>query len=158
MTPRDPITGPADEDELLLRLDRESAQKTERVRALLLAEGRPDLVADLVARLRDIRLGLDAARNCWHSISSAQRRVLLLLAEGRVLVRPPHSRTRCHAIGPPHALGDVCSIATARALCKHELLACDGVLLDPERRMVLTERGRFVVRHGPTEAAERLGR
>ena len=52
------------------------------------------------------------------------------------------------ARGEPHALGNVCSLATARALCAHELLACDGTTFDPELRFVLTERGRFVLAKG----------
>lgn len=138
------------EEDLLLRLDRESAQKTQRVREFLIAEGRPDLARDLDDKLRDIRLGVDRARSVWHSISPAQRRVLLLLNEGRYLRRPPHSRTRCYAFGEPFAMGDVCSIRTARALCSRELLAPDGTLLDPEAKMVITEAGRFVVAHGQT--------
>ena len=83
--------------------------------------------------------------------TSALRCVLTLLAEGRVLRREPYSRTRFGAYGPPaDAAGVVCGLPTVRALCARELLACDGTATDPERKIVLTERGAFVVKSGTT--------
>lgn len=140
------------EDDVLQEIERESQARSARVKALLIAEGRQDLADELDTKLRDIRLGVDGAQSAWHSISAPQRRVLSALAEGRTLVRAPASKTRYGAIGLPDAIADLCSVATVRALCSRELLAPDGGAFDPERRIVLTERGRFVVRHGPLEA------
>lgn len=140
------------DDELLLRLDRESHRRTERVRVVLLEAGRPDLVVELDTKLREIRTGVAGARSTWHSISPAQRRVLQLLSSGRWLVRQKHSKTRYDAHGEPHAEGNVCSLATFRNLTTRDLLACDGTAFDPELRGVLTEHGRFVLVHGPLPA------
>ncbi len=136
------------DDDILLALDREARRSNERVRAMLMEMGRPDLVKELDARLRDIRLGLDSARSCWHSISPAQRRVLKIMEPGRYLARSRGSRTRYNAYGEPHAESNVCGLATLRALCAHELCHVDGGATDPERKFVLTERGRFVLKHG----------
>jgi hypothetical protein len=133
--------------DLLAELDRESERRTARVREMLLNAGRPDLVTDLECRLRDVRLGLDSARNCWHSISTCQRRILTIMGTGRWLSRSGGSRTRYDAIGEPHAIANVCGLATARALCAHELCHVDGGATDPERKIILTERGRFVLAH-----------
>ena len=140
-----------DTDRLLIELERESERRSRTLRNMLYAEGRPDLVAEFDKNMRDLRLGVTGARNAWHSITPAQRRVLSLLAEGRVLRREPWSRTRFGAYGPPaDAAGVVCGLPTVRALCARELLACDGTATDPERKIVLTERGAFVVKSGTT--------
>src|SRR4051812_29395831 len=70
-------------EDMVAWADARMAEDNERVRAVLMAEGRADLVAELDAKLRDIRLGLDRARATWTSISEAQRRVLTLLKDGR---------------------------------------------------------------------------
>lgn len=136
-----------DVEKLLLKLEREDQERTAAVRQMLIDEGRQDLADDLDRRLRDVRLGLDFARNCWHSISPAQRRVLELMETGRRLIRDP-ARPVYHAIGAPHRFSDCCRLPTARALCAHELIVCDGTATDPEARFVLSERGRFVLQHG----------
>lgn len=138
------------EDDIRQALDLDSMEKIEHVRRICRESGRLDVLADFDANMRDLKSGVQGARSAWHSISAAQRRVLLIMETGRCLVRPPHSRTRCYAIGAPHALRDVCSIATARALCARALIACDGTVFDPEAKFVLTERGRFVLAHGRT--------
>lgn len=43
---------------------------------------------------------------------------------------------------------------TVRNLAARELVAWDGTAFDPEARAVLSERGRFVVRHGQAEASD----
>jgi hypothetical protein len=139
--------------ELLQRLDEQSARQNERVRQMLFDAGRPDLVADLDAKLKDIRTGIDGARRTWHSISPAQRRILTTLATGRSLRRSPGSRTRYDAYGEPHAIRNVCGLPTVRNLCQRELLHVNGGALDPEREIILTERGRFVLARGSTQTA-----
>lgn len=134
------------DDELLLRLDRESQARTERVIALLREEGREDLVTDLEQRLRDIRLGTDSARNCWHSISPAQRRTLEVMEPGRRLVRRSYQKNRYDAHGQPFAMSDVCGAPTVGALLAHDLIAHDQTTKG--FHLSLTERGRFVLAHG----------
>jgi len=137
------------EEEVLHRLEAESPQQTERVRAMLHEEGRPDLVEDLDQRLRENRLGITGARATWHALTEPQRRVLLILLEGqRRLVRQAHSKHFFDAIGGPHAVARVAGLPTIRNLIAPELLAPDGGAFDPEAAAVLTERARFVVQHG----------
>ena len=125
-------------------------------RVWLEKEAGPEALARHDARLRDLDLGITGARGTWHALSAAQRRVLELMMDGRTLVRAPASRTRYGMIGMPHAIRDVCGLPTVRNLAARELLAWDGGAFDPEARAVLTERGRFVFRHGrhpdPTDA------
>jgi hypothetical protein len=136
------------EDDVLLAIERQSRQRTEAVKALLLHQGRPDLVVELEASLRDVRTGVSSARSVWHSISEAQRRTLGRLRDGASLVR---RGAKYDAVGGrTDAVAAVCDIRTARALCAHELLACDGSTFDPEARFALTERGRFVLSLTPT--------
>lgn len=131
------------DDAFLIRLDRESARQTEAVRKMLRDAGRDDLVADLDAKLRDIRLGLDSARAAWSALSSAQRRVMEIMETGRYLVRAHASRTRFEAHGEPHAIANVCGDATVRNLMHRDLVGWEA-----GRKIVLTERGRFVLKHG----------
>jgi hypothetical protein len=138
-------------DDILQQIERDSRERHERVRQLILSEGRPDLLAELDGQMRRIHLGLDGAGSTWQSISNAQRKVLLLMAEGRHLRRAPSSRTRYDAIGEPHAISNVCGLPTVRNLCARELCHVDGGAMDPERKIVLTERGTFVVKHGPSQ-------
>lgn len=129
-------------------LDAKFARQREDMRQLLYAEGRPDLVEEFDRKMREIDTGINGARNCWHSISEAQRRVLNLAATGRWLVRSPGTNHFYDAHGEPHALSRVAGLKTVRNLCARELLAYDGGAIDPERKMVITERGLFVVKHG----------
>jgi hypothetical protein len=138
----------SDEDELLMRLYRDSKASTERVIAVLREAGREDLVAELEGKLRDVRLGLDSARSCWHSISPPQRRVLEAMEPGRRLVRRSYQQTRYDAQGEPFAMADVCGGPTVSALLAHGLIAHDQT--PKGYHLVLTERGRFVLAHGRT--------
>lgn len=142
------------EDELLQRLERESREGSERLRAMLREMGRDDLLADYDRDMRDIRLGVTMARSCWHSISPKQRFVLKRMGEGRSLRRMAGSRTRYDAIGSgrggPDAMREICDFRTARKLAAHELIHVAGGALDPEAVFVITERGSFVLAHGAT--------
>jgi len=62
-----------------------------------------------------------------------------------------------NAMGGPHAELVGAGIKTMRALCAHGLVHVDGGATDPERKFVLTERGRFVLEAweaGMSEASE----
>lgn len=141
-------------DDILQQIERDSRARHEGVRQLLLSEGRPDLLAGLDNQMRRIALGLDGAGRTWQSISEKQRQVLSIMATGRKLRRScsgKPSRPRYDAYGEPHAISDVCDIRTVRNLCARELCHVDGGALDPEKVIVLTERGAFVVKHGPSQ-------
>ena len=97
----------------------------------------------------DLRLGITGARSTWHSISSAQRLALQHTADvGGKLVRSP--LRPCYIgvrlLPQPSRL---IRVLTIRNLCARELLAWDGGILDPESAAVITERGLFVLAHGP---------
>ncbi len=105
------------------------------------------------ARLRDLDTGITAARNAWHSISTAQQQVLtkaLRVRSGRIVRRSIKPSVYVHDGG--NVL--LCRVSTIRNLCAHELLAWDGGAFDPEQAAVITERGRFVATQG-REAWER---
>jgi hypothetical protein len=140
------------EDDVFLAIERQSRARAESVRKLLRGEGRNDLVRDLDDKLREIESGVDGAKAVWHSISSAQRRVLELLAEGRRAVRAAWSRTQYNAPGTPHMVSPLCGLPTLRALSARDLVAPDGGAFDPERAFVLTDRARFVLAHGKPAA------
>ncbi len=102
-------------------------------------------------RRRDLDLGLTGARNCWHSLSPAQRRVLEALEPGRELVRLRCPRSGYAAVAARSALDSIkriCRLPTVRNLASRSLLDWDGGALDPEARAVLSDRGRFVLAHG----------
>lgn len=139
-----------EQERLLAALDAESERRTQAVRDMLLESGRPDLVEELDARLRDVRLGFCSAQGTWHALSAAQRRVLQAMGEGRRLVRRHAPSTRYDAVGGrADAIADLCRVATVRNLASRELVAWEGGAFDPEAKAVLTERGRFILRYGP---------
>lgn len=146
-----------DYDPILHRMEAESAAKSEAVRQMIIEAGRPDVLAQYDEAMRLNRLGITGARATWHSISAAQRRVLTFMGESkRRLVRSAGTRHFYDAHGEPHAVGRVTGILTVRNLCSRELLAWDGGAFEPERAAVLTERGRFVLAHGPMPNGERF--
>lgn len=134
------------EDEILQIIESDMRRQRERVRAMILQNGGKDALADFDRQMRDLDLGVTGARAKWHSLSDKQRRTMQALRVGAALVRIPNTTGYCvNSIGH---LGKVCSLPTARALSRHELIAPDGGAFDPESRFVLTERGRFVFAHG----------
>lgn len=137
-----------DSDELLQRLDRDSTKTTEAVKAMLMEAGRPDLAADLERKLRDIRLGIDGAQRTWAALSTPQTNAMKIMAEGRKLHREPHS-TWYVGIGRPAACGRVCRQPTIRNLIARELVDLEGGAFDPEAIVMLSDKGRFVLKHGP---------
>lgn len=139
----------SDYDPLLHRLEAEDAARHERLRQMLYDEGRPDLVAELDAKIRDVRNGIAGAQSTWHSISDAQRRALVhAAAVGGRLVRS--GLRPCYIGLPLEPLPEkLIRIQTIRNLCSRELLAWDGGAFFAEAAAVITERGLFVLKHGP---------
>lgn len=138
--------------EVMAWIDAESAKRTARVKAVLMEEGRPDLVEELEANLRNVANGVSSALSTWAALSAAQRRVLEALEPGRVLIREHGSKSWYDASGAPGAMARVCRLPTARNLIARELLECEGGAFDPERRLSLTERARFVLSQARKEA------
>lgn len=87
--------------------------------------------------------GVMAARNAWHSISPAQRRLMELLP-GRTLWMSRHNGNLYEATGEPHAIARAAGAPTVRNLVRRGLLEC----VDGWRKVTLSERGRFVLAHG----------
>lgn len=109
-----------------------------------------DALRGFDAAMRDHDSGVMGARNCWHSLSPAQRRVCLFLAPGRVLVRSARVAGYYDAAGIAPGLDTIARAArldTVRALARHGLVAWGGGTTDPEARAVASERLRFVVAH-----------
>ncbi|GJE77305.1 hypothetical protein [Methylorubrum suomiense] len=139
----------AAEERFMQQHEERQRQTTARVIAVLEENGRSDLVAEFEKRLHDIDSGVDGARSTWHSISDAQRRILLLLSGGRRwLTRSPGSKHFYDAQGEPHALSRIGTLRGVRALAARGLLDWEGGALDPERKAVLSEKARFVLKHG----------
>lgn len=139
-----------DQERVMQWFEERSRADRARTRQVILEAGRPDVLAQFDADMRNLDLGLTTARSCWHSISPKQAYTLALVGTGRYLVRTKYQPSFCDAYGEPHAISRVCQIKTARALCAHELLAPDGGAFDPEAKFVITERGSFVLRFGYT--------
>lgn len=132
-----------DEDDILIHFDRIAKRQNEAVRQLLLSEGRPDLCADLDKKLKEIRLGITGAQATWGALSATQRRVLLMMAEGRFLSKAKHSTDTFDAYGEPFGIHAVCRAPTVRNLMARELIGWES-----DRKITITEHGRFVLKHG----------
>jgi hypothetical protein len=126
-------------------LDQE--ERHQRMRAILLEEGRPDLLAEYEAKLRDIRLGIEGARGTWHALSQPQRRVLAYMVQNGGELQQNPKKLNVYFL---RVTGNLVRVGrpTVRNLAARELLAWDGGAFEPEARAVLTERGRFVLKHG----------
>jgi hypothetical protein len=135
-------------EEIDFAIELEWKRRRDVVRRVIQEHGSPKLLAEWERDMRDLDMGLTGARNCWHSLSEAQRRVLTILSAGRWLWRCRHSRKRYEAMGEPHATGPVARLDTVYALVRHGLLQWDGPETDFNAKAVLTERARFVLQHG----------
>lgn len=124
------------------QIEKISRQRRNAVRDILLEKGRPDLVAEFDAKIKRIENGTDGAERTWSALSPAQKRALKLASYGP-LRRAKHTHQFFGEIIAPRA-----RLSTVRNLIARDLLACDGGAFDPERVLVLTERGRFVLKHG----------
>lgn len=141
----------SDYDPLLQEFEAAWLAKREGVRQLLYENGRPDLVAELDAKMKRIENGIDGAERAWHSISETQRLALEFAATvGGRLVRST-LRPRRYVCGPDYLTAPPKPIytKTVRNICSRELMAWDGGAFEPEGAAVITERGLFVLKHGP---------
>lgn len=133
-------------------LDIQSAERREDFRSSMLKRAETDRVAQIAlehydAAMRDLDSGVMGARDTWHSISPAQRRVLTgVERHGGRLDRIGKEYRATKGRHQPYMLAYV---ATIRPLCSRDLMAWDGGAFDPEAAAVITERGRFVLKHGP---------
>lgn len=127
-------------------MDIHLAEGNAEFRVWLMRESGPEAVARYDARIKDIESGVYGARMAWHSISEAQRFTLEIASTTKCL-RRRYSKPSFYVRDGGVSL--VCRIPTLRALCAHGLLSWDGGAFDPEAAAVITERGQFVLQHGP---------
>jgi hypothetical protein len=140
-----------DVEAFLHDLERQSLESRARTRQIILEAGRPDVLADFDRQMKELDSGISGARGCWHALSSKQRFILRLMGQGRYLSRSLRSPAQFDAFGRSPAMLDVCRLATARKLCAHGLIHVNGGAIDPEDSFVITERGSFVLKHGPAD-------
>lgn len=133
-------------------LDLKSAADNESFRAFLLKESGPEELAKYDARIRTIDDGTYSARMAWHSISSAQRR-LLGHAEKSFAQQDCSNPNRFHV--QVWGMTVRFSRATVRNLCDRGLMAWEGGAFTPEALAVITEKGRFVLAYGRYAEAPR---
>lgn len=129
-------------------LDQFHEADRENFRVWLLNEAGAEAVARYDANLRLLDLGITRAQNVWHSITPKQRRTLIVTEQhggklGRIGKEYRHV-ARHQRYVPIY-------VATLRPLCERDLMAWDGGAFDPEGAAVITERGRFVLKHGPID-------
>lgn len=126
--------------DILETLRAEQARSEARVRAVIAEAGTPEDLARFDASMEHVHSGRSELESLWHSITPAQRTLVLLVGEGRRLVRCAWSRHRYGAVGEPHAVRDCASARTVEALIRHRLLAPAGTTDDPGQVVVATER------------------
>lgn len=136
-------------EDIIHRLEQQDAAREQKFRAVLLEQGGPEALAEYDANIKLVRLGITGAKGCWHALSETQRRCLKALSNGP-LVRVMQGGTGYNHISHSPR-GEVFRIATLRNLIARELAAPDGPITDVEFRIVITERGSFVLKHGAHE-------
>lgn len=137
----------AEQERLLQELERHSLERLERVRELIRESGRPEIEAELDRALKDSASGVTSARSTWHSISDAQRRVLILLAGGPFSLH----RLKGSTYDVVSSIGSRATgirLATVRSLAGRGLLEWTGGAFDPEASARPTEQMDFVMKHG----------
>jgi hypothetical protein len=137
----------AEQGRLMQDLECDSLERLERVRAFLRESGRPDIEAELERVLRDTASGVTSARSTWHSISDAQRRVLILLASGPASLQRIQGTTYA-VVSPAGSRATGIRRATVRSLALRGLLEWTGGAFDPEASARPTEQMDFVMKHG----------
>jgi hypothetical protein len=125
--------------------ERESTEFAEWMRT---KQGRPDLADKYLARVREIETGVYGARACWHALSLAQRRILIEANQHGGRLDRVGKEYRHKARNQPYK---PVYVATVRNLCERDLMAWDGGAFDPEAAAIVTERGRFVLKHGAVQ-------
>lgn len=134
----------AGEDTEAVLDEKSAAERAEFIEWLRREAG--DEAADRhLAKMREIDTGVYGARGCWAALSLAQRRALAEAERhggrlDRVGKEYRHS-ARDQSYKPVY-------VATVRNLCARELMAWDGGAFMPEDAAVVSERGRFVLKHG----------
>lgn len=108
-------------EDILHRLEREDRERSASLRKMLIDIGRDDVLAQYDADMRDLRLGITGAKSIWHSISEAQRRVLIYAGHGLRLQRS-HRPNTFDAIGPGLEVVNVARLPTLRNLSSRELI------------------------------------
>jgi hypothetical protein len=147
----------AAQERLLHEMDRESRERTERVKDMVREAGRPELADELDEKMRLIENGVQNARSTWHSISDAQRALL-----GHVVERTGNMRlvisdrgALTYAVEPPGVpLPKPARLSTVRALASRGLLDWDGGAFKPEWAAVANEKAKFVLKHGRPPVGE----
>lgn len=137
----------AGSERLMQEIERESRERTERVKGMAREAGRPELADELDERLKLIESGVTGARSTWHSISDAQRRVLILCEGGPTSLRRM-GNSRYDVVSPLGSRAIGIRLATVRNLAARGLLEWTGGAFDPEASAVPTERASFVLKHG----------
>lgn len=138
----------ANDYDVLQELDRQGERQMERVRRELQHAGRQDLVDELNAKLRDIRLGITGAQATWEALSGIQRFALKTLSERWFLSRSIYYPPFYDAYGPPDVVWRICGFPTLKCLLDRKLCDLDGEGRDPFRKVTINERGRFVHKFG----------
>ena len=110
---------------------------------------RPDLADKYQAKIREIDLVIYGARAIWTTLSVVQKRVLPFMAEaGARLGMMPKSRA--YAIRTPlRTVVWNINRATVKTLAAHSLIDWEGDAFQPSSTAMLSDRGRFVLAHGP---------
>jgi hypothetical protein len=140
--------------DLKARLQRESFEQRQRVREIVLESNHPEkdrIVSEYDRNMWAIESGVASARSTWAALTEPQKRVMLALDEGRDLFRTRYSRALYDAVGKGFdAVGGICRLPTVKNLHARSLLDCAGGVEDPMRKMLLSDRGRFVLKRGRT--------
>ena len=126
-------------------LDEQAAADNAEFVAYMRSCGRPDLADNYLAKVREIDSGVYGARVTWSALSMAQRRALQEANLYGGVVERVGKQYRHKARQQPYK---PVYVATIRNLCARDLMAWDGGAFDPEAAAVVTERGRFVLKHG----------
>ena len=140
----------AEQERLMQDLERESRELAERLRSMLREDGRSDLEAEYNWALKDAESGVTGAQSTWHSISDAQRRVLILLSSGPATLRRTKGATY-DVVSPAGSRATGIRLATVRNLASRGLVEWTGGAFDPEASATATERVAFVMKHGRPE-------
>lgn len=124
--------------ELMLRLQRESAERKALVRQIVQEAGRDDVLREYDKAMWEIETGVAQAHSTWAALSPPQRRVMIALYEGRELRRAGGTRFSAISIetGARQDIRDICQPGTVTALRQRRLL-------DMNR---LSDKGRLVVK------------
>lgn len=142
------------DDELLAWLEQRDNEQNDRVIEMLKAEGRPDLAEELEARITEIRNGIYGARATWSALSEVQRNVMLWMDQGGHLVSASPTNTRFSLQFTAGPMGSCVPVPGALRITGihgatvNNLLHRELVSWAPDKKVILTERGRFVLKFG----------